>query len=423
MIDPNNQNTIPNSDMNNQIDPNFLPKDSNVYIRTMNADLDNLKNQGGETLPYVASPVMPNDFSSLENKVPEVPKPEPVNPALMPQGSNWTAPVNNVFENVNIPPKPIENNPTTLDSIKEKINNLNTVPEKPVMPEVNNLSSNLNSDLNNLMMPQEFNPMNDVGNNKTANKSKSKIVILGITFVVLIIVVLFVFVIRPRMLSPKVSFKSTMNGQLLPATTVTSTTTTKPSPFIMLKSGFQLNNLEIDISKSPEIIKQIKDEANVLLSPNDFKVITAKVKNQFLSAGEVLNAFIDNVPTSLSNNLEGKYLVYSFYGEVHPALGLIFKINTSAVEQIKTDFLTWENNKNIIKNTLDLWLFSPKTPTSKVFKDREYLGAIIRNFDYPGKEASLTYGFFDNYVIITTSNESMNSAINYLQNGDTPIVR
>jgi len=88
MIDPNNQNTIPNSDMNNQIDPNFLPKDSNVYIRTMNADLDNLKNQGGETLPYVASPVMPNDFSSLENKVPEVPKPEPVNPALMPQGSN-----------------------------------------------------------------------------------------------------------------------------------------------------------------------------------------------------------------------------------------------------------------------------------------------------------------------------------------------
>jgi len=72
---------------------------------------------------------------------------------------------------------------------------------------------------------------------------------------------------------------------------------------------------------------------------------------------------------------------------------------------------------------MDIWLFSPKTPTTKTFKDAESLGATIRHFDYPGKEASLAYAFFENNVIISTSLESINSAINYLQNGDTPIIR
>jgi hypothetical protein len=93
------------------------------------------------------------------------------------------------------------------------------------------------------------------------------------------------------------------------------------------------------------------------------------------------------------------------------------------MEQIKTDFLTRETNKNIIKHTSDIWLFSPNTPTSKTFKDGEYLGAQIRHFDYPGKEASFSYAFYENNIIISTSIESINSAINYLQNGDTPIVR
>jgi hypothetical protein len=68
-------------------------------------------------------------------------------------------------------------------------------------------------------------------------------------------------------------------------------------------------------------------------------------------------------------------------------------------------------------------LFSPKTPTSKTFKDDEYLGAKIRHFDYPGKEAAFSYAFYENNIIISTSIESINSAMNYLQNGDTPIIR
>ncbi len=140
------------------------------------------------------------------------------------------------------------------------------------------------------------------------------------------------------MLSPQVTYKPTTNTSLLaPATTVT---TTKPSPFIMIKSGFQANNLDIDVSKSPEIVTQIKSEANNLLSAGELKVVVPKIKNQFLTSLEVVNAFVDNIPPSLLNNLNNKYLVYSFYGEVHPALGIVLTVNNEALDQIEADFLS-----------------------------------------------------------------------------------
>ncbi|MFA5230031.1 MAG: hypothetical protein WC422_01050 [Candidatus Paceibacterota bacterium] len=146
------------------------------------------------------------------------------------------------------------------------------------------------------------------------------------------------FIIKPRMLSPKVAFNPTPNTSLLsPATTVT---TTKPSPFIMIKSGFQTNNLDIDISKSPEIVTQIKTEANNILPPGGLKVIVPKIKNQFLTSLEIVSAFVDNIPPSLINNLNEKYLIYSFYGEVHPALGIVLTVNNNMLDQIKADFLS-----------------------------------------------------------------------------------
>lgn len=463
MNDLNSQNNSMPQDQNNlqsnPVDPNFLPKDSNVYIRTMNADLNNLKNQGGETLPYVENPVSASNFGNLETQntpsftMPEAPKPAeippvempkmpeamptfemPVAPVEMPKAPEMPSvevPVNNSFSapaqevpsfgaQVNL-----NENPNTLNDIKEKINALNETPEvKMENPGINNLSANLDGGLNNLITPEEFTPMSNVDINGGEPPKKNKtILIIGVVSI-LAFVLLFVFVIRPKMLSPKVSLKNVNTPDALMQPTVPETvTTTKPSPFMMLKGGFQLDNVDIDISKSPEIVSQIKEEANNLLSPNSFKVIISKVKNQYLTSQEILNAFVDNAPVSLANNLDEKYLVYSFYGEVHPALGLVFKVKPEAVEQIKTEFKAWETNRNIIKNTMDIWLFSPKTPTTKTFKDAESLGATIRHFDYPGKEASLAYAFFENNVIISTSLESINSAINYLQNGDTPIIR
>jgi hypothetical protein len=68
-------------------------------------------------------------------------------------------------------------------------------------------------------------------------------------------------------------------------------------------------------------------------------------------------------------------------------------------------------------------LFSPKTPKTKTFKASEILGATVRSFEYPEKEAALTYAFYNNYIIITTSLESVNSALIHIQNGDTPVIK
>ena len=264
--------------------------------------------------------------------------------------------------------------------------------------------------------------MANVDFNPTPVRNKNKLkIILPILCLLIVLALVWMLIIRPKMLSPKVTFNPTTNTSLLsPATTVT---TTKPSPFIMIKNGFQANSLDIDISKSPEIVAQIKAEANNVLLPGEFKVIIPTIKNQFLTSSEIVNAFVDNIPPSLSNNLMEKYLIYGFYGKVHPSLGIILTVNNDRLDQIKADFLSWEKNREIVKSTYDIWLFTTKASTSKAFKEREYLGSTIRYFDYPGSEASFVYAFYQNYIIMTTSNESIDSAINFLQNPDTPIVQ
>jgi len=349
MIDPNNPVNLNPQDLsgqqNSQVDPSFLPKDSNVYIRTMNTDLSNLKNQGGEALPYVETPT----------SIPNIPSPVGPTPVAMPaidisvQAPVESKPevvVNNPIPSMGIP-TPVNEQPSTLDNLTQKLNELNPNVSMPSMPQpsptsfpVNNLSSNLNTDLNNLITPEEFSPMANVDPNEGAPKGKSKLMILIAVLGLGILLVIGIMVMRSRAVTPKINVKTNNPNTLMPPTTIAMAPVTKPSPFMPLKNAFQLSDINIDISKSPEIVNQVKDEAKILLAPNEFKVIAPKIKNTYLTATEVVNAFVDNAPQSLMDNLLEKYLVYSFYGEVHPALGIILQVKSENVEAIKTDFLT-----------------------------------------------------------------------------------
>ncbi len=211
MIDPNNANNLNPQDINNNvsnpIDPSFLPKDSNVYVRTMNTDLADLKSRGGESLPYVETP-SPITNSAVNNEPLEtIQNPTPIMPSLTP---NVTSTVD--FSNL----KPVEpiippviNDPvmpstpnlndvlkaevptsahTTLEGIKSKIDELNATPSNGQNKSVNNLSSNLNSELNNLITPEEFSPMANVDFNPAPARSKNKLmIILLILFLILIL--------------------------------------------------------------------------------------------------------------------------------------------------------------------------------------------------------------------------------------------
>ncbi len=210
MIDPNNANNLNPQNVNNNIsepiDPSFLPKDSNVYIRTMNTDLTELKSRGGEALPYVETPASINNMPSFNNQPeiikptePTVPKPAEApaasvdfsniattNPNSAPLNSGPIAPpnpsLNDVLQNTNT----ISNN-STLEGIKSKINELNNgvssaVKESPT----SNLSANLNDSINKLISPEEFSPMSNVDLNPTPPKGKNKL------FVVLVLIVLLI---------------------------------------------------------------------------------------------------------------------------------------------------------------------------------------------------------------------------------------
>jgi hypothetical protein len=371
MNDPNSQNNQNlNNQPNSQVDPNFLPKDSNVYIRTMKTDLNNLKEKGGENLPYIEKPANVNDFSNtLQNGQNNTPvnlqesdaitnenkkddnifgnqdfnTPTPDQNPQMPETPNVKQPENteqNVFDNQQFG-VPGNENAGSVNNIKDKIKELNTNPNaKPIDSRPGNWSEDpSNQDLSNLITPEEFNPMSNININESQPKKKNKLtLIISLLIVIIGIVLLFVFVIRPRMISPNVSLKTTSGGDMLSNSPTSAPVTTKASPFIALKNGFQLNNLNIDISKSPEIVDQIKKEGGNLLPPGTFKVIVPKIKDQYLNSTDISRAFIDNAPLSFTNNLENKYIIYGFYGEIHPSLGIVFQVKNDSIEQIKAEF-------------------------------------------------------------------------------------
>lgn len=475
MIDPNNPTNLNPQDLsdqqNAQVDPSFLPKGSNVYIRTMNTDLSNLKNQGGEALPYVENPVVVPEFSSPVGPTmtttdapapiaypspspipPTIPSVEAVAPVAMTESPVAFMPTtppeikNDFSQNITANPEPMimpteipvvnpiaEMQPSTLDNLKQKINelnpSLNPEPLKDVSLNndpinIDNLSANLNTDLENPTTFENIGLISDINPKGKEPKSKSKLILIAGALGLILLIAIIIFVIRPKMMSPKISLNPLEDkNNLTPPTTLVAEIPATLTPFLRINNPFEVSNLNIDISRLTQVTDQIKTEGNSLLAPNTFKVIVPKIKNEYLTSIEIANLLLENLPQSLITNLGEKYLLYAFYGEVHPALGIILQVKSDALESVKTELLAWETNRNMVKNTSKLWLFTPKTSKAKTFKESELLSATIRSFEYPEKEASLSYTLWNNYIIITTSLESMSSALTHVQNGDTPVIK
>lgn len=398
---------------NNSIDPSFLPKDSNLYVRTMNSDLNNLKNQGGEALPYAQDPVtiknspqvpaipeVPINIPSADTNIiaPQVPFDQPIAinqpptesmPQSIPDFSNINSSANPTPSIDAIPNQtpPAANIPFAENSFVDPgaeqpqfteptscpINNTPAVPDyskmaapsfgseqDPAMPNAeaplfpsqelenqisketpslnNSLQTdNLSSDLNNLISPEGFSPISNVDPNTTKPGQKNKLMFPIIILGVLILFIVAYLIIRPSFFKPRVNVENIPGNNLL--TPATTASTTKPNPFLMVKNDFTQSNLNIDISRSAEVVKQITDEAKTLGENQSFKIITPKIKDQFLTSQEILNAFVTNVPSDLSANIESPYLLYTYYGEFKPALGIVFSINPANTEKVAQTLL------------------------------------------------------------------------------------
>jgi len=253
---------------------------------------------------------------------------------------------------------------------------------------------------------------------ETPPSQKNRLLIFIIIGVLIIAVVgLGYFYLWPKFFQAKPVVTTTTT-----TTIITTTTTLAVSPYPQVSGPFQKSIFNIEIS-GPEVVQAIKNAAmSELASPGTFKILIPKVHNDSLTNEEVVLSFIPRLPMRLKPYLLArKYLVYAYYGEVNPSLGLIIDTGEENKEEIKSIFLAWEKNLGILDDLKDLFLVGIPKKTAKDFKETTSAGAEIRYFTYSGKEAAITYSFSDQYLIMSSSLESVNSAISHLQGITEPI--
>ncbi len=347
----------------------FSPPPSNVFIRTSESDLKKFQDEGG-VFPQTPPP-----------QTPPLSQPPPSKP----------------IEDVSFAP------PTGFNQPPQ---------EPPVFISPQFSESNI---------PPEI-PASELSNLPLQPASKKKFlpfIIIGI--LIIIGLVLGYFVLWPRIFKPKKTIEI-----VPPPTTITTTTTTTtlpPSPYISFSSPFEKSIININVTGSPTLSAIQKEAKAVMLEPGSFKILVPKVHNDVLTDEEIILSLIPKLPESLRPYVLGgkKFLVYAYYGEVNPSLGLIVEIGAENKEMVKPIFLNWEKKLQILKDLSNFYLIKIPAQVGKVFKDINNLGAEIRTFDYKGVETDLTYALFDKYLIISSSLESVNGALERLQKPLEPI--
>ena len=346
----------------------FSPPPSNVFIRTSESDLKKIKSEGG----------------AISGMPPLSHTPPPLSPS--PDTSAYTP---SIEQTPNIQPEPsIGPEPAFSDSEPS------FAPEAPV-------------------------GMSEFPVTETESPQKNKLlpfIIIG--GLIIAVVALGYFYLWPKFFQAKpVVITPTTSTSMM-----TTTTTLAASPYPQVSGPFQKYLFNIEIS-GPDIVKSIKNAAtSELASPGTFKILIPKVHNDPLTNEEVVLSLIPQLPMRLKPYmLARKYLTYSYYGEVNPSLGLIIDIGEESKEGVKSVFLSWENKLGILNDLKELFLVSIPKKTANDFKETTNAGAEIRYFTYSGEEAAVTYAFYDQYLIMSSSLESVNSAISHLQGITEPI--
>jgi len=249
---------------------------------------------------------------------------------------------------------------------------------------------------------------------KKNNKLAPLLIIIGI---VIGGAVLGYFYLWPKFFAPKLALVTPTTQPII----TTTTTTLPPSPYPQVSGPYQKASLTVNLTGSV-VVSSIKKVATQTMQPAEtFSILTPKYRDYFLSGEEIIISLIPNLPDNLKPYLLArKYLLYVYYGEVNPSLGLIIDVGQDNADDVKAVFATWEKGK-ILDNLANFWLIKIPKKVAKSFKEITTAGANIRYFTYYGKEAAISYGFLNEYLIISSSLESINSAVSHLQGVTEPI--
>jgi len=363
---------------------------------------------------------MPENYFGPNQTTPQ--NNQPINPSTPPEPEQkFTPPASNVFirtsesdlekmktaggvaPNWPTSPQPTFSPPPPVTEPRPPVNE---VPSGPSFSEPAINSEISASELTNFPQPQIP---------KKNNKFIPLLIIIGI---VIAGAVLGYFFLWPKLFGSKTTTTITTTIVETPTTTVT---TLPPSPYPQVSAPYKKTPLAIKLTGTA-IVSVIKDTATeTMQSAETFSILIPKYRDYALSGEEVITSLIPNLPDNLKPYLLArKYLLYVYYGEVNPSLGLIVDIGQSNTTDVKAGFATWEKGK-ILDNLANFWLIKIPKKVAKTFKDATTAGADIRYFTYYGKEAAISYGFLNDYLIISSSLESVNSAVPHLQGVTEPI--
>ncbi|MGC8651152.1 MAG: hypothetical protein ACP5RX_00810 [Minisyncoccia bacterium] len=356
---PLNPNPIaPEPSLSHQEEQKFAPPSPNVFIRTSDSDLEKMKDAGGAA-------------------------------------SNWPPSNQPVFS----PSSPLE----------QPASPVNPIPSNPSFNEPI-VNPNVMSDFTNFTQPPS---------SKKNNKIIPLLIIVGIIILGAVFGYLFLW---PKLFGAKKNPVSTTTTTLSAVVApITTNTTLPPSPYPQVSGPYQKTPVNITLSGSL-VLSVIKNTATSSMQPaQTFSILMLKYHDYLLSGDEIINSLIPTLPDNLKPYLLGrKYLLYTYYGEVNPSLGLVIDIGQENVTDVQAAFANWEKGK-ILSNLSNFWLIKVPKTAARSFKEATTPGATVRYFAYSGKEAAITYGFFNNYLIISSSLESVNSAISHLQ-GATELI-
>jgi hypothetical protein len=385
-----NNSSVPANSQDNQ----FAPPPNNIFIRTMNSDMETLKDNGG-SLPSFNSP----NTSFTQTPTPEV------------------APIT-----------PISNNPIP-EEINNPFANQPTNPS-PIVPSFDNqVDGNIPVEV-----PEEP---------KKKKTPAILLVVLGILMLAAGGFAVYKFV-WPKFIKPKTpvainnNFKCGCDANNQPTCTATgtgaaclnagdcqceqptTTSTTIPfTPFIDIPSSannpLAITPISLDFtnkSLAATILGMIKAEVNKATPVNTLKPIRIDYKGQYLTSKEMSAVLFKNLPPDVSNYMTDKYTVYAYYGNLGASLGFITETNSP--DSIKAAMTAWEK-KGMLDSVANLFLKPVIKPTTIAFKDRLLpIGGTARYIAYKTKNTELNYIIYNNYLIITTGKDNLEAIINNL---------
>lgn len=419
-FNPNGSQTSPN-DQNNQ----FAPPPNNIFIRTMNSDMETLRDNGGSLPPFES----PNaSFSQMPSQEKD---------AFTPSTNNSTVEMpSNSFAGQGMSPSPFtptfNNQVNSAPSESNPFANQDMTPP-PITPTFNNQVNGVPSD-----------------NVPEVPKKKKFPVWLLILLGVLLIggggFAAYKFV-WPKFFQPKTpavipsDFKCGCDLQNQPTcsatgtgagcsnagdcTCVPETTTTivtlPPTPFIEIPTSantpIAITPISLDFtnkSLAATVLSLIKTEANKATPVNTLKPIRIDYKGQYLSTQEMLAVLFKNLPPEITNFVTDKYTVYAYYGNLGPSLG--FMVETNSPDSIRAAMINWEK-KGMLDGVANLFLKTVVKPSTIAFKDRPLpIGGTARYIAYKTKNTELNYIIYNNYLIITTGKDNLEAVIGNLAN-------